>query len=69
MNLDPAALFFSIFAGIIGIGYCSHAKKQQNMYFFVSGIGLMFYPYFIENVIALIGVGILLAIAPFLLET
>ena len=68
MNLEPTGLFVSIVTGVIGIGYCSYAKKQQNIYFFVAGIGLMFYPYFIENVVALIGVGILLAIAPFVMN-
>jgi len=68
MSLDPTTLFFSIVAGIIGVGYCSYGKKQQNICFFIAGIGLMFYPYFIENVMALAGVGIALIIAPFLIN-
>ena len=68
MNFDPTALFFSIVAGMIGVGYCSFGKKQQNICFVIAGIGLMFYPYFIENVMALAGVGIALIIAPFVIN-
>ena len=66
LNLDPTTIALSIFFGIIGIGYYSYGKKG-NFYFRLTGVGLMLYPYLIDGVPLVIGIGVLLTILPFIL--
>jgi hypothetical protein len=64
--MDGNILFFSMLFGIIGLGYFSYGKKH-NPYFLVSGIGLMFFPYAVDTLSALIIIGLLLVVLPFVL--
>jgi hypothetical protein len=67
MTLDPTALFFMIFFGMVGIGYYSYGKKES-IYYRLAGIALCVYPYFIDNMWVLGGVGFLLMILPIILD-
>ncbi len=66
LDLDPTTLFLSIVFSIVGIGYWSLGKKR-NRYFRIPGLILMIFPYFVDNIWGLLGIGILLIIAPFVL--
>lgn len=66
-GFDTTTLFFSMLFGIIGLGYFSYGRKQ-NILFMISGIALMLFPYFVEQLGWLIFVGLLLSVLPFVLK-
>ena len=54
--------------GSIGLGFFVYGKKQKAIIPFISGIGLMVFPYFISNIIFLVITGIILAALPFVIR-
>lgn len=65
MNLtDPSAMLWALLFSSIGLGYFVYGKKQANSVALYCGLGLMFYPYFFNNVYALIALGLVLMIIP-----
>jgi len=54
--------------GSVGLGYFIYGKKQRAVVPLVCGIVLILFPYFISNVILLVGVGALLAAIPYFLR-
>ncbi|MBP8098985.1 MAG: amino acid transport protein [Acinetobacter sp.] len=62
MNTVP--LLLGVVFSSIGLGYFIYGKKQQRTMPIICGIALMTYPYFIENTVVLILIGIILCIAP-----
>ncbi|MDR3476970.1 MAG: amino acid transport protein [Gammaproteobacteria bacterium] len=67
LTISPMELFFTIFFSMVGIGYYSYGKKES-LYFRISGVILLMYPYFVGNVWLLGGLGILFMILPFILD-
>jgi predicted membrane-bound dolichyl-phosphate-mannose-protein mannosyltransferase len=51
--------------GIFGMAYFYYGKKRDNKVALVSGVILCVYPYFIDSVPLLIGIGIVLVVVPF----
>ncbi len=49
---------------IIGLGYFLYGKKASNFSALISGIAMMIYPYFIENITVLFVTALLLIILP-----
>jgi hypothetical protein len=47
--MDAGVLFQGLFFGVIGSAYFIYGKKQQNLAFLTTGLGLILTPYFIEN--------------------
>ena len=66
--MSAAGLFFSMTFSFIGAGYFMYGKKQQRYSILLSGALLCIFPYFINNLILLIIIGILLLIAPFYID-
>jgi len=66
--MDIGGLYWSFLIGTIGIGYAWYGKKVANILMLISGIGMMFYPYFVSNIWISIIVGILFVILPFVLR-
>ncbi|BDU51709.1 hypothetical protein [Haliovirga abyssi] len=58
-------LLISFIISTIGLGYFMYGKKSYNSMFLVIGIILMAYPYFIQNIMWMLIVGVILAIIPF----
>jgi hypothetical protein len=56
---------WSIVFGIIGMGYFSFGKKQDNAVFLLFGIALMLFPYIIDGLVKTITIGIMLGVLPF----
>jgi len=65
--MDVNVLFFSILVSIVGMIYLSYGRKQ-NLYFFMSGIILVIYPYFVTSLVWLLIIAIVLIFLPFLLN-
>ena len=54
--------------GSIGLGFFVYGKKQKTIIPFLSGIGLLVFPYFISNVFILVITGIVLVALPFFIK-
>jgi hypothetical protein len=52
----------------IGLGYFLYGRKQRAAVPLLCGIALMAYPYFVPNVVLLVGIGVLLAAIPYFLR-
>ena len=57
-------LLWGVLFSSIGIGYAVYGRRQKHKVFFYTGLALMFYPYFLSNLIALITVGCVLLLVP-----
>jgi hypothetical protein len=51
--------------GSVGMGYVVYGRRQHRSVALWSGVGLCTYPYFVSNILAFIGIGIVLIAAPF----
>jgi ABC-type Na+ efflux pump permease subunit len=54
--------------GSIGLGYFIYGKKQKAVVPLVCGLALMLFPYFVSNVMLLVGIGVLLSAIPYFLR-
>ncbi|MCD6048337.1 MAG: hypothetical protein K0S08_1984 [Gammaproteobacteria bacterium] len=66
-DFSPTTFFLTLIFSVIGIGYFYYGKKN-NLYFTLSGIALMLYPYLISNVWPLLLWGLGLTFLPFILN-
>ena len=62
MSLDPTWLFLSLIPGGIGFVLFVYGKRQERWSLAIGGLLFMVYPYFTENLPALIGVGVLIGV-------
>ena len=60
MDLDANALLASLFIGSVGFVSLAYGKKQGRVPQMVVGLILMIYPYFVSNVILMIGIAVAL---------
>lgn len=58
MNFDPTLLMLSLVPSGIGFVLFMYGRKQHRWPQLAAGILLMIYPYFVDTVLAMIGVGI-----------
>lgn len=63
--MNASTLVWGFVFGTIGFSYLLYGKKRSNLVVIVSGICLMAYPYFFTSPIALVGIGIVLTLLPF----
>jgi len=63
-----SGLIIGIIAGAFGVGYFVYGKKQQKFAPMLAGVLLCIYPYAIENLFYLLGVGAALLAAPFFID-
>ncbi|MGE5396965.1 MAG: hypothetical protein ACM3MK_05445 [Chitinophagales bacterium] len=66
--MDLSTIMIGFFAGAFGLAYLVYGKKTANFSYLISGLLLICYPYFINNVFISIGVGVIFLGAPFLLK-
>ena len=60
-----STLMWGIIFGSIGLGFFVYGKRQKAVVPFLSGIGLMVFPYFVSNIYILILSGIVLVALPY----
>ena len=58
------SLFVSLVFGAIGGIYLAYARRMHAADFLVCGVVLIAYPYFLSNVIAIVIVGVVIAVIP-----
>ena len=66
--MDLESILVSGVASVFGLAYVTYGKKQGRIWFALSGVMLMVYPYFVDSVATSLGVGAVLLAAPFVLE-
>jgi hypothetical protein len=52
----------------IGLGFFIYGTKQRAVVPLVCGLALMGFPYFVSNVMLLVGIGVLLMAVPYFLR-
>ncbi|MCD6585907.1 MAG: hypothetical protein J7K96_09120 [Desulfobacteraceae bacterium] len=65
---NPSILMWGIIFGSIGLGFFVYGKKQKAVIPFITGIGLMVFPYFISNIYILVLSGIVLIAIPYFIK-
>jgi hypothetical protein len=63
--MTESSLLWGLLFGSIGFGFALYGKQQRAPLPLVCGVALMIYPYFIPNVFALVGIGIVLMAIPY----
>jgi hypothetical protein len=63
--MSEATLLWGLLFGSIGVGFALYGKQQRAAVPLLCGIALIVYPYFVPNVIALVGIGIVLMAIPY----
>ena len=63
-----AWLLWGLLFGSVGLGYFIYGKKQKAVVPLVCGLALMLFPYFVSNIMLLVGIGALLAAIPYFLR-
>lgn len=65
---DHASMIWSIFFGVLALGFLSYGRKQRAIIPIISGIALCVIPYFIANLYVLVGLGFVFVVLPFLIK-
>ena len=63
---SPLNLFIGIVTGGVGLAYFLYGKKQEKIVMMIDGLVLMIYPYLLSNLFALIAIGLVLIVIPFI---
>ena len=63
--MNESSLLWGLLFGSIGFGFALYGKQQRAPLPLLCGIALMIYPYFIPNVFALVGIGVVLMALPY----
>lgn len=63
--MTVSVIIWGLLFGSIGVGFFIYGKKQRAPVPLICGIALMVFPYFISNIFALVGVGIVLVCIPY----
>ncbi len=66
--MSSTSIILGIIFGSIGFGYFIYGKKQQSWVAYLSGALLMVFPYFVENIIWAVLIGLLLMALPFFMR-
>jgi drug/metabolite transporter (DMT)-like permease len=66
--MSASSLIWSLIISSIGLGYFLYGKKATNIIALISGLILMIYPYFVQNILVSIVLGVALIIAPFIIK-
>ena len=64
--MTTVGLVLNLVFSCIGGGYALYGRKQHKSIALISGVLLMFYGYFIDNISALFIIGLVLSIVPWL---
>jgi hypothetical protein len=68
MDFDVPNLIAALVFGCLGLMYLKHAKKAIAMRFAITGILLVVFGYFTPSVAWTIGIGVVLALTPFVMN-
>jgi hypothetical protein len=63
--VNGTVLLWGVLFGSIGLGYFIYGRKQKVPVAFICGLLLMGYTYFIDDPLAIVGIGIVLMATPY----
>ena len=63
-----ATLLWGLLFSSIGLGFAIYGRRQQAVVPLLCGVALMVFPYFVSNVMLLVGIGVLLVAVPYFLR-
>ena len=66
--MDDGVLLWGMLFGSLGLGYLSYGKRQKRVVPFACGLALIVFPYFVSTLWLLLGIGLLLAVIPYLVR-
>ena len=61
-------LLWGLLFGSIGLGYFIYGRKQSAVVPLVCGLALIVFPYFVSNMMLLVGIGVVLIAIPYFLR-
>lgn len=61
-------LIITVVFGAIGAGYFVYGLRQKEGIFFAAGVALSVFPFVVSNPYAMIGIGLVLLVAPFVIR-
>ncbi|HEY4445305.1 MAG TPA: hypothetical protein VGN30_13545 [Steroidobacteraceae bacterium] len=61
-------MLWGLLFGSIGLGYFIYGRKQRSIAPLVCGLALMVFPYFVSNLMLLVGIGAILVMIPYFLR-
>lgn len=67
--METSTIIIGFVAGTIGFGYFVYGKKQSRVVPMISGAGLMFIPYLVEDWLILLLVCVVLLLLPFVIKS
>ncbi len=66
--MSEGILLWGMLFGSLGLGYLSYGKRQKRIVPFVCGLALIVFPYFVSSLWLLLGIGVLIAAAPYFIR-
>lgn len=66
--MDTGWLMWGVVFGSIGMAYFVYGKRQKRVVPLLSGVALMFFPYFVSNLVLLVVIGVLLSVIPYFIR-
>ena len=61
-------LFIGMIISTVGVGYMMYGRRQTKFAPVIAGVVLCIYPYFVDDWVWLIVIGVPLVVAPFLID-
>lgn len=61
-------LFIGMIISTVGVGYIMYGKRQTKFVPVIAGVVLCIYPYFVDEWVWLVVIGVPLLVAPFLID-
>ena len=66
--MDESKLIWGLLFGAVGIGYVVYGRRQRVLMPFLAGVGLLGFPYFVDNTGILLLLGVVLIALPFVVK-
>ena len=66
--MNGTNLVLGMLLGAVGAGYLVYGRRQGKGSALLAGVGLMVFPYFVSGLLITLGVAVVLAALPFLVE-
>ena len=63
-----ATLLWGLLFSSIGLGFAIYGRRQGAVVPLICGVALMVYPYFVSNVMLLVGIGVVLIAIPYFIR-
>lgn len=68
MSTIQSTLLWGLLFSSIGLGFSIYGRRQRAVVPLLCGIALMVYPYFVANVMLLVGIGVVLIAIPYFIR-